>query len=184
MGLFNLFKKDTQAASPLPVQVQADMPIKLSPEVNDLQEKTNDMITVSESSGIDAVYSFLQDDYESKGYSDALTNPDESYKKDNIRLIKLDLKILIQKASTYYEDLSVELDMHIATRGRAGLIDLVQELEMRKRMVADHKAKVEQIQADIEKEDGMSQRIILSYQRGFMRGLSALSQSKVLNKKI
>jgi len=30
----------------------------------------------------------------------------------------------------------------------------------------------------------MTQRIILSYQRGFMRGLSAITQSNVLNKKI
>jgi hypothetical protein len=50
--------------------------------------------------------------------------------------------------------------------------------------VDEHKIKVDQIQADIENENAMSHRIILSYQRGFMRGLSALSQSRVLNKKI
>jgi hypothetical protein len=43
---------------------------------------------------------------------------------------------------------------------------------------------VAQIQAGMEQESSMVNRIILSYQRGFMRGLSALSQSRVLNKKI
>ena len=30
----------------------------------------------------------------------------------------------------------------------------------------------------------MAERTILSYQRGFMRGLSALTQSKILNKEL
>jgi hypothetical protein len=77
-----------------------------------------------------------------------------------------------------------ELDFHISSRSRAGLIDLVEELKTRKEMVLEHVAKVQEIKKEMEDTNSMTQRIILSYQRGFMRGLSAITQSNVLNKKI
>ncbi len=134
--------------------------------------------------GMEQIYNFLQADYESKGYSDALVNPDNSYKTDNIRLMQLDLKILIDKTNTYYENLISELNLHIVIRTRAGLVDLVQELETRKLLVEDHQKKLVQLKESMIDENGMCQRIILSYQRGFMKGLSALTQSGILNRKI
>jgi hypothetical protein len=184
MGLFNFFSKKEQPVQPENSNGNPEIPQEFLTTEGKQQETTGDQGNGMDTQGIEAIYSFLQGDYESKGYDDALTNPDDSYKSDNIKLIKLDLQILIQKVNTYYEDLAIELDLHIATRSRAGLVDLVQELESRKQMVVEHQAKVGQMQAEIENENGMSRRIILSYQRGFMRGLSALTQSKVLNKKI
>jgi len=134
--------------------------------------------------GIEAIYAFLQADYESKGFNDALISADDSYKTDNIKLIKMDLQIAVQKANTYYEDLLRELDFHIMSRGRAGLIDLVDELKTRKEMVHEHIEKVSLVKKEMETDSGMTQRILLSYKRGFMRGLAALTQTNVLNKKI
>jgi hypothetical protein len=134
--------------------------------------------------GMELIYNFLQADYESKGYSDALVNPDNSYKTDNIRLMQLDLKILIDKTNTYYENLISDLNLHIVIRTRAGLVDLVQELETRKLLVEDHQKKLAQLRESMDDENGMCKRIILSYQRGFMKGLSALTQSGILNRKI
>ncbi len=134
--------------------------------------------------GIDAVYSFLQANYETKGYNDSFVNPDSSYKADNIKLIKFDLQILIEKTDAYYDNLVSEINYHIATRHKAGLDDLVQELEARKKLVDEYKQKLQYIKESINNEDGMCQRIILSYQRGFMRGLSVLTQSNILSKKL
>jgi hypothetical protein len=181
MGFFSIFNRKTPEQ---PQNILPDKPEESLTEQTSPQPATASLFSDNHSTGIEAIYNFLQDDYETKGFNDALTNPDDSYKQDNIRLIRFDLQILIQKVSTYYEDLSSELDLHIATRSRAGLIDLVQELETRKQMVGEHKTKVAQIQAGLQDENSLSNRIILSYQRGFMRGLSALSQSKVLNKRI
>jgi hypothetical protein len=179
MGLFSFLKKKPAAA--VPPESTLIPGEAITEDVNPIEIIPG---TDNNFMGIEAIYDFLQGDYESKGFNDALTNPDDSYKQDNIRLIKLDLQILIQKVSTYYEDLDKELNLHIATRSRAGLIDLVEELESRKLMVSEHRMKVSRIQEEINQETSMSNRIILSYQRGFMRGLSAISQSKVLNKKI
>jgi hypothetical protein len=136
------------------------------------------------SSGIDAVYAFLQDDYEARGYDDAFISPDDSYKQDNIRLLRQDLLIQIQRANTYYEGITKELEFHINSRSRAGLVDLVEELKTRKEMVTGYIEKLKPIQADAENGTGLTERIVLSYQRGFMRGLAALTQSRVLNKKL
>lgn len=139
------------------------------------------MISPGALKGLDDVYSFLQFDYESKGYNDALTNPDESYRNDNVRLIQHDLIILIDRTIVYYETMLKEADFHISSRSRAGLIDLVEELKIRKEVTGDHLEKVKQIKAEALKGEGASQRIVLSYQRGFMRGLYAISQSKLFN---
>jgi len=131
--------------------------------------------------GLDSVYAFLQSDYEAKGYNDALTNPDESYKSDNIKLLNHDLFILIERTSTYYEDLAKEVEFHISSRSRAGLIDLVEELRIRMQIINDHRDKLKAIKEEALAGIGPIQRIGLSYQRGFMRGLSSISQAKVFN---
>jgi hypothetical protein len=132
--------------------------------------------------GLDAVYEFLQFDYESRGYNDALTNPDESYKADNIKLFHHDLMILLDRSAVYYDGLLKQLDFHMSSRSRAGLIDLVEELKIRKEQALDHITRLKAIKEEAVAGTGVTQRIALSYQRGFMRGLSAISQSKLFNK--
>ncbi|MFA5044541.1 MAG: hypothetical protein WC542_01260 [Paludibacter sp.] len=185
MGLFDFFKKNQLQTSGSDNNNQSlEIPKDVFIEDGDPSDNQQDSKYPLESKGIELIYEFLQADYESRGYNDALTSPDDSYKKDNIKLIKLDLQIVIQKVNTYYEDLMKELDFHISSRSRAGLIDLVEELKTRKEMVLEHVAKVLEIKKEMEETNSMTQRIILSYQRGFMRGLSAITQSNVLNKKI
>jgi hypothetical protein len=131
--------------------------------------------------GLDTVYAFFLNDYESRGYNDALANPDESYKSDNIKLLNHDLLILIERTSSYYEDLAKEIEFHISTRSRAGLVDLVEELKIRKQIINEHREKLAEIKKEALTGTGAIERIGLSYQRGFMRGLSSISQAKVLN---
>lgn len=189
MGWFNFFSKRNGAD----IRKAADDSIttNMDPEMQkelfsggDFKLQQGSLAANGPGNGMEQIYSFLQADYESKGYSDALVNPDNSYKTDNIRLMQLDLKILIDKTNTYYENLLSELNLHIIIRTRAGLVDLVQELETRKLLVEDHQKKLSELRESMNDENGMCQRIILSYQRGFMKGLSALTQSGILNRKI
>lgn len=179
MGLFDIFKKKSQEK---PAEAN---PIEISQEAAAANATAKGQNHISNgAANIDTVYSFLQFDYESRGYNDALTNPDDSYRNDNINLLKQDLFILLDKSLTYYEGLHREVDFHINSRTRAGLIDLVEELKTRKDLVSDHLTKIRNIKADAVSGNGAMQRITLSYQRGFMRGLSALTQSNVFNKKL
>lgn len=183
MGLFSFFKKNQNKNGELASHegLQASIPIAGDGIMNEVN-KANETQRHNSVVGIETIYKFLQSDFESKGYDDALINPDDSYKTDNFLLIKYDLQILLHQVGTYHDDLLRELDFHIQSRSRAGLIDLVEELKNRKEMVNEHVAKVLQIKKELESESGMTQRILLSYQRGFMKGLSAITQSNVLNK--
>jgi len=185
MGIFNFFKNHRPvSASNLRENGTAEMQKTQSTEDLNSEISFSDFQSNGEAKGIEAIYAFLQADYESKGFNDALISADDSYKTDNIKLIKMDLQITVQKANTYYEDLLRDLDFHIMSRGRAGLIDLVDELKTRKEMVHEHIEKVNLVKKEMETDSGITQRILLSYQRGFMRGLAAITQTNVLNKKI
>lgn|SRR5690606_23985189 len=184
MGLFNFFKKNHTDNISGNGHSENEIPKEIFIEEKEPSAQQETFFSNGEVKGIEAIYSFLQADYETNGFNDALTNPDDSYKSENIKLITLDLEILVQKVKTYYEDMIKELDFHITSRSRAGLIDLVEELKIRKEMVMKHIEKVNEINNEKKNNLGMPQRIILSYQRGFMRGLSAITQSNILNKKL
>lgn len=183
MALFNFFRKKNNGKH----DENDNNPVGIHKELfssGDPAGYNTSLVSGNGTRGLDAIYAFLQYDYESKGYNDALTNPDESYKADNIKLFHHDLLILIDKSSTYYENLLKEVDFHISSRTRAGLIDLVEELKIRREMVIDHMEKVKVIRQEAVSGTGATQRIGLSYQRGFMRGLSAISQSKLFNRNL
>jgi hypothetical protein len=184
MGLFDFLKHNHREAVPVAENQQQVSQKEMLAEDRHHQDPPPADQPDGDVKGIGAIYAFLQADYESKGYNDALTSPDDNYKAENIKLIKMDLQILIMKVDTYYKDLIRDLDFHIGSRGRAGMIDLVEELKTRKEMVIEHMGKVEELKRETETDNGMTQRMILSYQRGFMRGLSAITQSNVLNKKL
>jgi len=189
MGIFNFFRRkrivsDNNSSDGSTSNSQPAIPKDTFMDENDSKQKQELLTIKGLDNGIEQVYQFLQADTESKGYSDALVNADESFKSDNIRLIKLDLQILIDKTYTYYDNLISEINLHISTRSRAGLVDLVKELESRKILIMEYKEKLKVLKESIDDENGMCQRCILAYQRGFMRGLSALTQSNVLNKRI
>jgi hypothetical protein len=176
MSQFRLFTRRNQLK---PGALQEE-----SPDLQNLLPETTALNnTAGVDKGLDSVYAFFQKDYESKGFNDALANPDESYKNDNIRLLNHDLLILIDRTSTYYEDLAKEVQFHINSRSRAGLIDLVEELKIRMQIINDHREKLKIIKEEATGGAGAVERIALSYQRGFMRGLFSISQAKVFNKR-
>ncbi len=190
MNFFSLFRrkgnaaKDTATPNSQDTQNTPAIPKNLfieerKPDSGSLSFRSN-----GQKVGLDLIYEFLQVDYESKGFNDALTNPDLSYRDDNINLIKMDLAILIQKVDTYYNEIVQQLEFHIDSRKRAGLIDLVEELNSRKNITLQNIAKLNEIKSDIEVGDGITKRVVYSYQRGFLRGLAALSQSSILNRKM
>lgn len=184
-GLFtSIFKKNGSAGSLLEDQQTA-----VQRERKDVTEELfvaknpglEDSFTAS-SKGILAIYHYLEGDFEKKGFDDAMISPDESYKKENIRLIQYDLEIIIQKVRIYHDSLLKEIDFHIASRRRAGLVDLVEELDSRKTDLLEHIQKVNEIEQSLKSNSGYCERAILSYQRGFMKGMASITQASLLTK--
>jgi len=129
---------------------------------------------------IGLLYAFLDRNHESKGYDDALLNPDSSHLNQNLEVLKNELARTLNKVKTFYEDFIQETDYHILSRSRSGMVDTVEELEMKKKIALGHIGKVREIENHMAQNEGNCQGILMSYTRGFKNGLAAISHHQIL----
>jgi len=132
---------------------------------------------------IGLLYVFLDRNHEAKGYDDALLNPDASHLHQNLDALKSELIRTLNKVKTFYEDFIQETDYHIISRGRSGMVDIVEELEMKKKIAVGHMGKVKEIEDNTMKNEGDCKGILISYTRGFKNGLAAISHHNILIKR-
>lgn len=124
---------------------------------------------------MEEIYKYLQVDYETRGYEDALSNPDVSYRDMNKKLIISNLKVLFKKVKQIYVDDLNKTEFHISSRSQAGLIDLVALLKNRKDMLDNHMTEILKMEKDLENGEDYMVGMLLSYERGFLKGFAALS---------
>ncbi len=156
--------------------------IENTPPLNGIGEQAVLEKAEAPSEGIELIFSYLAQDFEERGYNDAMTNPDTTYKEDNIKLLRYDLALRIDQVDSYYSDMKNTLDFHIKTRSRSGLIDMVEALQTKLFLLNEHIEKLNKFKTESESQTGVSERVVLSYKRGFSRGLAALSHAQILNK--
>lgn len=181
MSLFGLFKRkvsnNTNSKEDI---ITSEVPKELFIEETEIEDRG---ILKSESYNLEKIYAFASKDFEEKGYDDALVNPDYSYSSDNIKLLKYDFQILIKRAYKTYEDYIKDIEFHIQSRNNAGLIDTVKLLETTLIKTKDSIEEVKEIEEDFTNDIGLVERVSLSYKRGFMRGLAAMSD-QILDKNV
>lgn len=131
---------------------------------------------------IHLLYAFLSKDYQQQGYNDALAHPDTSYMTDRVKEFRGELNIAIRKVKTFYEDAIRELDFLIMSRERSGMVDVVDELKMRKEKAADHHKKTLEIEQEVIQE-GEHHRLVISYNRGFQNGMAAIAMHEAGKRK-
>jgi len=174
MGVFDFFRRKQAIVEPIEEQNV------LVEETNE-EKPVNNVVTITYGTGkaIDLIYNFLKDDYESKGYDDALTNPDSSYKEMNKAMIKSSLEVKFKQVRRRYEDDLRTIDFHINSRKEAGLIELVKELETKKEILLQHVKELNTMEQDFLNEAPYMMGMLYSYERGFLRGLAALSLEQI-----
>ena len=175
MGVFDFFRR-----KPVVVKEPTIEQNVLVEETNE-EKPVNNIVTITYGTGkaIDLIYNFLKDDYESKGYDDALTNPDSSYKEMNKAMIKSSLEVKFKQVRRRYEDDLRTIDFHIDSRKEAGLIELVKELETKKEILLQHVKELNTMEKDFMDEAPYMMGMLYSYERGFLRGLAALSLEQI-----
>jgi hypothetical protein len=188
MGLFSFFNKKNGYSNGNDIPgVLPKMDLPPVPE-NVFTENTNIPTETSTQpapdKNINLLFEFLDRNHESKGYDDALINPDVSHLDQNIQSIKNELERTIRKVKTYYEDFIKEIDFHIESRIRSGMIDTVDELKMKKDISESHIKKVLEIEEDLRNGRGDGQGALMSYTRGFKNGLAAISHHSILKRKL
>jgi hypothetical protein len=186
MGLFNIFNRERLNGHEQTIAV--DRPI---PDISETtfiekdpvhQEMPEEKATTPTNGGIHLLYDFLDKNYESKGYNDALINPDTTHLEQNVIALKNDLERSIRKVKTFYEDFIRQINFHITSRGRSGMIDTVEELTVKKEIAESHIKQVKEIEEQAKLNEGVGHGIVISYTRGFRNGLAAISSHIILNK--
>ena len=182
MSLFDYFRKRQEFSVGAPVMTE-EIVENGNRETDETESVGNSSSTVLINYGtgmpIDLIYSFLKEDYETKGYDDALSNPDVSYKEMNKSMIRSNLEIKFRQVKLKYTDNLRNLDFHIKSRSEAGLVDLVKQLEMKKEMLLQHMEELNRLERDFQENVPYMTGMLLSYERGFLRGLGALSLEQI-----
>lgn len=189
MGLFNFFNHKNrhvngvdlngETSDPSPHNIPEDIFIeKERPIANDSEKK----LAAPVDGGINALFHFLERNYEAKGYDDALINPDKTHLEQNVNALKNDLERTIRRIKTFYEDFIREINFHIASRSRSGMIDTVEELMVKKETAEQHIKQVMEIEENARNGHGVGVGITISYTKGFRNGLAAISHHNILKK--
>ena len=190
MGLFNFFnRKDSnlngfgnqnntnyQTIPEIPeaVFLEKDKTLNSLTEENIKQNPTEN--------GINLLFQFLEKNHESKGYDDALVNPDNTHLIQNVESLKNDLERTIRKLKTFYEDFIRDINFHIGSRSRSGMVDTVEELTVKKDTAESHIRQIIEIENDAKNNKGVGQGVIISYTRGFKNGLAAISHHSIMRR--
>lgn len=137
----------------------------------------------TEVSAVDALETFMNTNMEKTGYVDCLVNWDSSHMEMNKDIIKTELGKKIADAISFYEDHVKDFQLHIKTRTQSGLMDVVDELQSEQNKINEKISALKSLATDL-KNNVAKFTILLTYERGFKRGLAALTADKLLGKKL
>src|ERR1035437_2239572 len=130
MGLFDVLFGTTKKSEP-GIEITAKPEEAAIPEIKE-PNGANDGVALTRETELtvtmplDEIYKYLRVDFESRGYDDAMSNPDTSYRDMNKQLIVSNLKVLFKQIKQIYIDNLKTTDFHIKSREQAGLIDIVE----------------------------------------------------------
>jgi hypothetical protein len=186
MGLFDIFNRQHQNGYNHTMAIENAIPD--IPETTFIEKEAPEKVQPDEKAvstlngGIHLLYDLLDKNYESKGYNDALMNPDTTNLDQNVIALKNELERSIRKVKTFYEDFIRQINFHISSRSRSGMIETVEELTVKKEIAESHIRQVKEIEEQAKLNEGVGHGIIISYTRGFRNGLAAISSHIILNK--
>lgn len=195
MGLFNSLNNkkednanelDSQKVEETPQQKLPDIPenIFIEKEKPETANTKSEVVPARAGYGIAELFRYLEKkkEYEAKGYDDALVNPDTVHFEENVEDLRNELQRIIKKVKMFYEDFIKEIDFHIESRSRKGMIDIVEELKSKKDIAIRHIDEIVEIETDAANNRGLGQSLIMSYTRGFKNGLAAISYHSIMKK--
>ncbi|HEU5364666.1 MAG TPA: hypothetical protein VFU62_04020 [Hanamia sp.] len=187
MGLFSFLNRKNGSTNHVngadSAQKISESPQGVFVETNErLNHESGNNHSPSSEHGINLLFQFLEKNYEKKGYDDALMNPDNTHLEQNIAALKNELERTIRKVKTFYEDFIREINFHISSRSRSGMVDTVEELNAKKETAESHIRQVLEIEQEASESKGVAQGIVLSYTRGFRNGLAAISHHSIMNR--
>lgn len=178
MGFFNFFRskpieQEFPIVNELPEIKEEDFIDNTEPEEH--KPETVYQVTYGTGFPIDAIYAFIKRDFEQKGFEDAMVNPENSYKESGMVLVKNELKQLFEQVRLKYRGDLRQLQVQIDNMQKQGLPYQAANLLARKETYEEHMKKIDDMEQKLENKEASMMTPIYTYERGFLKGLSAKS---------
>lgn len=154
-----------------PLSIESDKPEE--PETDKAEPSGVYTITYGTHMAIDAIYMFLDKDFEDMGYNDAMCSTDGSYKESGERIIRNELKTLFRRVTLRYKEDQRNLSTTIRMVKQQGMLDQASALESKMDTVNEHLEEIKSMEHNLDNNEPSMMRPIESYSRGFLKGLTA-----------
>lgn len=125
------------------------------------------------------IYKRFQEDWEVKGYNDAIRFPETTYRDNQKKVIIDQLRLAIKESLLHYEDKLVDIDIHLCQVQKNGLMETYDKYMQEKKKLIAHRDELAVLNKDAEEIGEKTQPILMSYDMGFTRGLVSLSNEKI-----
>ena len=185
MTLFGLFSKKNENNT-IPFLLTKDTPDSsvedVKNEVHQIEETDsvkNKPLTVSYATGwpIDIIYGFLNKDYESKGYEDAILNSNLTFRDMNIKIIRHKILMVFREINLKYEAMKQDFETRIETCNSAGLLTTATDLNKQLAVIYAHIKELSRLENDFQNNAKEASVSIMSYECGFLRGVSTIAMA-------
>ena len=130
---------------------------------------------------IDIIYAYIERDYEDQGYEDAMCNADDSYKESKKLIIKHGLKRLFEQVGLRYKSDLRDIEVQAGIMEQQGMVNTASALKARKETLLEHLTILKEMEHALDNEEQKMMSMIKSYERGFLKGLVAKSDSLLRN---
>lgn len=126
-----------------------------------------------------SIYQRFQEDWETKGYKNAIAFPETSYRDSQKRVIVDKLRLAIKEALLRYEDKLTDIDSHINRAEKNGLVETLEKYQQERKKLVAHRDELAVLDQDVREVGEKTRPILVSYDMGFTRGMVALSDDKI-----
>jgi hypothetical protein len=183
MGLFNFSRKNNSTVQKEENVTsngdkQNEIPREVFIDESEPRESSSMNKIKDDSMSIIAIYDFLLADYSIRGYNDALESQDQHHLKQNIEVLKGELRIKMEKVLHHLKNKIEQLECGIKLTEDHLLLNKADELKSMKKMLEEEIAKIHEIKKDMEENSGLFKHVMESYEVGFKRGLTQVINSK------
>ena len=185
MALFNFFKRKPENSNLsliLPSEEEPENEVSQETESSNIQDANpaaSNSLKVSYATGwpIDLIYGNLHKNYEEKGYADAMLNSNLTFRDMNMSIIRNKVLMIFREVNLKYDGMKRELETRIGTCIAAGLLTSVAELEKQMAVINAHKEELSRLEMDFRNNANEASVPLMSYECGFLRGVSAIAMS-------
>lgn len=150
------------------------------------EESKQKIVTIKWGTGmpIDVIFNFIHKNFEEEGFQDALVDSDICYRNAKEKIIRNNLEMLFKRIILCYKKNIREVEVNIGNARQALALGAVSNLEALLKTYEEHLQEINEMQEQLDANDPKMTTMIESYRRGFLKGITALTQNFINNNEI